>query len=75
MPYPYRMGGNPRPAARLQSGHCMCISANHTLGIAPDVIIVGIEGGQMPGFSTEIDPAVRAAIPEACRIVAEEARR
>ena len=46
-----------------------------TLGIAPEVIIVGIEGGQMPGFSREMDPAVRAAIPEACRIVAEEVRR
>jgi len=45
------------------------------LGIAPEVIIVGIEGGQMPGFSGEMDPAVRAAIPEACRIVAEEVRR
>jgi hydrogenase maturation protease len=46
-----------------------------TLGIAPEVIIVGIEGGQMPGFSGEMDPAVRAVIPEACRIVAEEVRR
>ncbi len=46
-----------------------------TLGIAPDVIIVGIEGGQMPGFSGEMDPAVRAAIPEASRIVAEEVGR
>ena len=46
-----------------------------TLGIAPEVIIVGIEGGQMPGFSGEMDPAVRAAIPEACRIVAEEVGR
>ena len=46
-----------------------------TLGIAPVVIVVGIEGGEMPGFSGEMDPAVRAAIPEACRIVAEEVRR
>lgn len=46
-----------------------------TLGLAPDVIIVGIEGGQIPGFSGEMDPAVRAAVPEACRIVAEEVRR
>lgn len=45
------------------------------LGIAPEITIVGIEGGQMPGFSGEMDPAVRAAIPEACRIVAEEVRR
>jgi len=29
----------------------------------------------MPGFSGEMDPAVRAAILEACRIVAEEVRR
>jgi hydrogenase maturation protease len=45
------------------------------LGIAPDITIVGIEGGQMRGFSGEMDPAVRDAIPEACRIVAEEVRR
>ena len=45
-----------------------------TLGIAPEVIVVGIEGGQIPGFSGEMDPGVRAAIPEACRIVAEEVR-
>jgi hydrogenase maturation protease len=46
-----------------------------TLGIAPEVVIVGIEGGLMPGFSGEMDPAVRVAIPEACRIVAEEVKR
>jgi len=45
------------------------------LGIAPEVTIVGIEGGQMQGFSGEMDPAVRRAIPEACRIVLEEVRR
>jgi hydrogenase maturation protease len=45
------------------------------LGIAPEVTVVGIEGGQMPGFSGEMDPAVRAAIPEACRIVAEVVRK
>jgi hydrogenase maturation protease len=45
------------------------------LGIAPEVTVVGIEGGKMPGFSDEMDPRVRAAIPEACRIVAEEVRR
>jgi hydrogenase maturation protease len=45
------------------------------LGISPEVIIVGIEGGKMPGFSGEMDPRVRAAIPEACRIVAEVVRR
>jgi hydrogenase maturation protease len=44
------------------------------LGIAPEVVIVGIEGG-MPGFSGEMDPAVRAAIPGACRIVLEEVKR
>ena len=46
-----------------------------TLGIAPEVIIVGIEGGTMPGFSGEMDPAVRAAIPEACRMVLEVVKR
>ncbi len=46
-----------------------------TMGIAPEVITVGIEGGQMPGFSGEMDPAVRAAIPVACRTVLDEVRR
>jgi hydrogenase maturation protease len=46
-----------------------------TLGITPEVVVVGIEGGVMPGFSGEMDPAVRAAIPEACRRVLEELRR
>jgi hydrogenase maturation protease len=50
------------------------IALARTLGIAPDVTIVGIEGGTMPGFSGEMDPAVRAAIPEACRIVLEVVR-
>jgi hydrogenase maturation protease len=46
-----------------------------TLGIAPEVIIVGIEGGRVPGFSGEMDPAVRSAIPLAARIVVEEVMR
>lgn len=46
-----------------------------TLGIAPEVVIVGIEGGRVPGFSGEMDPAVRAAIPGAARIVLDELRR
>jgi len=46
-----------------------------TLGIAPEVIIVGIEGGKAPGFSGELEPAVRAAIPRAARIVLEEVKR
>ncbi len=46
-----------------------------TLGIAPEVIIVGIEGGRVPGFSGEMDPAVRSAIPRAARIVVEEVKR
>ena len=45
------------------------------LGIAPEVVIVGIEGGRIPGFSGEMDPAVRAAIPAAARIVVEEVKR
>ena len=46
-----------------------------TLGISPEVIIVGIEGGRRFGFSAEMDPAVRAAVPEACRRVMEEMER
>jgi hydrogenase maturation protease len=50
------------------------VALARTLGIAPEVVIVGIEGGR-PRFSGEMDPAVRAAIPEACRMVLEEVRR
>jgi len=46
-----------------------------TLGIAPEVVIVGIEGGQVPGFTGEMDPAVRDAIPRAARIVMDEVKR
>jgi len=46
-----------------------------TLGIAPEVVIVGIEGGRVPGFSGEMDPAVRSAVPRAARIVVEEVKR
>jgi hydrogenase maturation protease len=42
------------------------------LGVAPEVIVVGIEGGRMPGFSDGMDPAVRAAVPGATRIVVKE---
>jgi hydrogenase maturation protease len=51
------------------------IALARTLEITPDVVVVGIEGGQMPGFSGEMDPAVRAAIPGACRIILDEVKR
>jgi hydrogenase maturation protease len=46
-----------------------------TLGIAPEVIVVGIEGGRNLAFSGEMDPAVRAAVPRAARVVVEEVKR
>jgi len=46
-----------------------------TLGITQEVIVVGIEGGHVPVFSGEMDPAVRAAIPAACRAVLGEVAR
>jgi hydrogenase maturation protease len=45
------------------------------LGSSPEVVIVGIEGGRIQGFSGKMDPAVAAAIPVAARIVAGEVRR
>jgi hydrogenase maturation protease len=51
------------------------IALARTLGIAPEVIVVGIEGGRNLGFSGEMDPAVRGAIATAARIVAEEVER
>ena len=45
------------------------------LGMSPEVIVVGIEGGLTMAFSEEMDPAVRSAIPGAARIVVEEVNR
>jgi hydrogenase maturation protease len=45
------------------------------LGSSPEVVIVGIEGGRIQGFSVKMDPAVAAAIPVAAGIVAGEVRR
>jgi hydrogenase maturation protease len=45
------------------------------VGVAPEVIVVGIEGGRIPGFSGEMDPAVIAAVPGASRIVEKEVNR
>ena len=46
-----------------------------TLGISPEVVVVGIEGGSTMAFSGEMDPEVRSAIPGAARIVVEEVNR
>ena len=51
------------------------VALARTLGIAPEVIVVGIEAGGTPGFSGGMDPAVRAAVPEAARRVIEEMDR
>ena len=56
-------------------GIAEALTLARTLGIAPEVVLVGIEGGQMPGFSKEMDPAVRAAIPVALQKILEEAGR
>jgi hydrogenase maturation protease len=45
------------------------------LGIATDVIIVGIEGGAIEEFSDQLDDAVRRAIPVAARIVLDEIQK
>ncbi|MDI6719515.1 MAG: hydrogenase maturation protease [Methanomicrobiales archaeon] len=40
-----------------------------TLGISPDVTVVGIEGGAVTGFRDGMDPAVEEAAAVACRQV------
>ncbi|HDR74055.1 MAG TPA: hydrogenase maturation protease [Methanoculleus sp.] len=39
------------------------------LGIAAEVVVVGIEGGVIEAFSDRMDPEVEAAVGEACRTV------
>ena len=51
------------------------VALARALGIGPEVVVVGIEGGPVPGFSGEMDPQVKAAIPEACRVVMGEVER
>jgi len=56
-------------------GIAEALALARTLGVAPEVVIVGIEGGQMQGFSGEMDPAVRAALPVAARLVVIEVKK
>jgi hydrogenase maturation protease len=51
------------------------VALARALGIAPEVVVVGIEGGRDPAFTGEMDPDVRAALPRAARRVVEEVRR
>jgi hydrogenase maturation protease len=41
------------------------------VGVTAEVVIVGIEGGEIEAFSHELTPEVAAAVPEACRRVRE----
>ncbi|MBP2144983.1 hydrogenase maturation protease [Methanofollis sp. W23] len=39
------------------------------VGVTAEVVIVGVEGGEIEAFSRELTPEVEAAVPEACRRV------
>jgi len=53
-------------------GIAEALALARALGVAPELVIVGIEGGELSGFSGEMDPAVKAAIFGACGIVEKE---
>jgi hydrogenase maturation protease len=44
------------------------------VGIMAEVVIVGIEGGEIEAFSDEMTPEVRAAVPAACDAVVRAVR-
>ena len=56
-------------------GIAEALALARTLGVAPEVVVVGIEGGRMQGFSGEMDPEVRAAVLDAGIIVVKEVNR
>lgn len=57
------------PLSLHDIGIAEALEVARTLGIAPDVIVVGIEGGTVTEFSDRMDPAVEEAVAVACRRV------
>jgi hydrogenase maturation protease len=57
------------PLSLHDLGVVEAVQVARELGIAPEVVIVGIEGGAVGEYSRELDPAVERGVEEACRLV------
>jgi hydrogenase maturation protease len=55
------------PLSLHDLGVVEAIQMARELGIAPEIVIVGIEGGEVGGYTTGLDPAVELGVQEACR--------
>jgi hydrogenase maturation protease len=57
------------PLSLHDLGVVEAVQVARELGIAPEVVIVGIEGGAVGEYSRELDPVVERGVEEACRLV------
>ena len=55
------------PLSLHDLGVVEAIQVARELGIAPEIVIVGIEGGAPGGYTIGLDPAVEGGVQEACR--------
>jgi len=63
------------PMSLHDLGIAEAIAVARATGITAEIVVVGIEGGEIEVFSQEMSPEVRAAIPAACRAVLEEVKK
>jgi len=63
------------PMSLHDFGIAEAIAVARETGIAAEIVVVGIEGGEIEAFSREMSPEVRAAIPVACQAVLEEVKK
>ncbi|TAJ43834.1 hydrogenase maturation protease [Methanofollis fontis] len=63
------------PMSLHDFGIAETIAFAREIGISAEIVVVAIEGGEIEAFSQEMSPEVRAAIPEAVRMVLEEVKR
>lgn len=63
------------PMSLHDFGIAEAIAVARETGINAEIVIVGIEGGEIEAFSQEMSPEVRAAVPLACLKVLEEIKR
>jgi len=63
------------PMSLHDFGIAEAIALARETGINAEIVVIGIEGGEIEAFSHEMSPEVRAAVPVACRMVLEEIKR
>jgi hydrogenase maturation protease len=63
------------PMSLHDFGIAEAIAVARETGITAEIVVIGIEGGEIEAFSQEMSPEVRAAVPVACRAVLEEIKR